>query len=197
MAIARVRPFPAPPAPTHGPWKAADLEGFPDDGYQYEIWHGELIRMAPAGGRHGECEANLVVALRQQTRRLGPVYAGDTGFLLRENPDELVSPDVAFVRHERLPPRAARTKYLRVVPDLVVEIRSPNDRESDIRAKIDLYTDSGVALIWLVDPQQETVEELGAVAVDPPRVLRASSGDELDGGDVVPGCRIALADVFD
>ncbi len=92
MVIARVQPFPPPPAPAPGPWKAADVERFPDDGYRYEIWRGELVRMAPAGGRHGECEANLVAALRQQTRALGRVYTGDTGFLLRRDPDVLVSP---------------------------------------------------------------------------------------------------------
>src|SRR5918912_656082 len=78
--------------------------------------------MAPAGGRHGECEANLVAALRQHTRGLGRVYTGDTGFLLRERPDELVSPDVAFVRTDRLPPPPERIGCLRVVPDLVAEI---------------------------------------------------------------------------
>src|SRR5437879_4046481 len=63
MAIAQVRPFPIPESPAPGPWQPADLERFPDDGYQYEIWHGELVRMAPAGGRHGEGEVKLIVAL--------------------------------------------------------------------------------------------------------------------------------------
>src|SRR5919202_4556044 len=138
MAISRPQPFPIPSSPAPGPWKAADLERFPDDGYRYEIWHGELVRMAPAGGRHGECEANLVAALRQQARGQGRVYTGDTGFLLREDPDELVSPDVAFVRLERLPPPAERVGYLRVVPDLAVEIRSPNDTDADVQAKVAL-----------------------------------------------------------
>src|SRR6266568_4610067 len=168
MAIVQLRTFPTPPRPAPGPWKAADLERFPDDGYQYEIWHGELVRMAPAGGRHGECEAKLVTALDVQLPTLGRVYTGDTGFLMREDPDELVSPDVAFVRHDRLPPPAERTRYLRVVPDLAVEIRSPNDAEADVRAKVSLYLEVGVALVWIVDPQKQTVEEL--------RPATASSG---------------------
>jgi Uma2 family endonuclease len=130
MAIAQVRPFEAPERPAPGPWKPADLERFPDDGYQYEIWHGELVRMAPAGGRHGECETRLIVALGVQLDALGRVYSGDTGFILRERPADLVSPDVAFVRYDRLPPAAERVRFLRVVPDLAVEIRSPTDGES-------------------------------------------------------------------
>jgi Uma2 family endonuclease len=198
MAIARVRPFPASPRPAPGPWKAADVERFPDDGYRYEIWHGELLRMAPAGGRHGECEANLVAALRQQTPALGRVYTGDTGFLLREDPDELVSPDVAFVRHERLPPPAERISYLRVVPDLVVEIRSPNDAEAEVRAKLSLYLEVGVALVWIVDPQNQTVEEVRASAsgLSNSRLMRGGAGDVLDGGELLPGVRVSLADIF-
>src|SRR6266852_4794200 len=199
MAIARVRPFPPPPAPAPGPWTAADVARFPDDGYRYEIWHGELVRMAPAGGRHGECEANLVTVLRQQTRALGRVYTGDTGFVLREDPDELVSPDVAFVRHDRLPAPAERIICLRVVPDLVVEIRSPNDAEADVCAKLSLYLELGVPLVWIVDPQKQTVEEVRASArgVSDSRLMRADAGDVLAGGELLRGFRLSLADVFE
>jgi len=55
-------------------------------------------------GRHGECEANLVAALHTHLGATGRVYPGDTGFILRESPTHLVSPNVAFVRHDRLPP---------------------------------------------------------------------------------------------
>ncbi len=175
------------------------MERFPDDGYRYEIWHGELVRMAPAGGRHGECEANLVAALRQQARALGRVYAGDTGFLLRRDPDELVSPDVAFVRHDRLPPPAERISYLRVVPDVVVEIRSPNDADADVRAKLSLYLEVGVALVWILDPQKQTVEEFRASAsgLSDSTLMRADAGDVLEGGDHLPGFRVSLSEIFD
>jgi Uma2 family endonuclease len=127
------------------------------------------------------------------------VYTGDTGFLLREDPDELVSPDVALVRHERLPPPAERLSYLRLVPDLVVEIRSPNDAEADVRAKLSLYVEVGVPLVWIVDPQKQTVEEARAssTGLSDSRLMRADAGDVLDGGDLLPGFRVSLADVFE
>jgi Uma2 family endonuclease len=199
MAISRARPFPPPKGPAPGPWRAADLDRFPDDGYQYEIWHGQLVRTAPGGGRHGECEANLVTALRQQTRSLGRVYTGDTGFLLRENPDELVSPDVAFVRTNRLPPPAERIGYLHVVPDLVAEIRSPTDSDADVQAKLDLYVSAGVPLVWLVDPRQQTIQEIRSrsPAASQTSLLRTEADHALDGGDVVPGFRLPVAAVFE
>src|SRR5438128_4876671 len=201
MAIAQVRTFPTPERPAPGPWKPADVERFPDDGYQYEIWHGELVRVAPAGGRHGECEVRLIIALGVQLDALGRVYSGDTGFILRERPADLVSPDVAFVRHERLPPAEERTRFLRVVPDLAVEVRSPTASEVDVRAKLDLYIAAGVRLVWLVDPRTQTVEELhsdpaGPHVETPRRVLRADAGDVLEVDDVLPGFRLSVADVF-
>ena len=198
MAISRAQPFPIPSTPAPGPWKAADLERFPEDGYQYEIWHGELVRMAPAGGRHGECEANLVTALHQQTRGLGRVYTGDTGFLLHEDPDELVSPDVAFVRLERLPPPAERVSYLRVVPDLAIEIRSPSETDAEVQAKVALYLRTGVQLVWLVDPRQQTIDEVRPSTAASPgtKRLRAEAGDVLKAEAVVPGFRLPLSEVF-
>ncbi|MBV9599254.1 MAG: Uma2 family endonuclease [Chloroflexi bacterium] len=202
MAIAQVRTFPTPERPAPGPWKPADLERFPDDGYQYEIWHGELVRMAPAGGRHGECEANVVSALHTQLGTLGRVYTGDTGFILRERPTDLVSPDVAFVRHDRLPPADQRVRFLKVVPDLAVEIRSPSDNDADVRAKVELYMNSGVRLVWLVDPRTRRVEEVRPAAggsqqaAVQSRVRRAEAGDVLEDAQVLPGFRLSLAAVF-
>jgi Uma2 family endonuclease len=202
MAITELRTFEVPERPAPGPWKAADLERFPDDGYQYEIWHGELVRMAPAGGRHGECEAKLVMALGVQLGAIGRVYTGDTGFVLRERPTDLVSPDVAFVRHDRLPPAEERTRFLRVVPDLAVEIRSPTGTEADVRTKLSLYMATGVRLVWLVNPRTLTVEELQPDPAEAhggmhSRVLRADAGDVLEAEDVLPGFRLSVKEIFD
>ncbi len=128
-------------------------------------------------------------------------HTGDTGFMLRERPTDLVSPDVAFVRHDRLPPADARTRFLRVVPDLAVEIRSPTETEADVRTKLGLYIATGVRLVWLVDPRTRTVEELRPDPVEPrggthSRVLRANASDVLEAEDVLPGFRLSVADVF-
>jgi Uma2 family endonuclease len=96
---------------------------------------------------------------------------------------------VAFVHHDRLPLPAERISYLRVVPDLVVEIRSPNDAEADVRAKLSLYLEVGVPLVWIVDPQKQMVEEVRASAsgLRDSRLTRADAGYVLEGGDLCPG----------
>ena len=80
---------PDPAHPCTRSVEAADFEHFPGDGYQYEIWHGELVRMAPAG--RGTVSARPISSPHCASRPVvwGRVYVGDTGFLLHEDPDEL------------------------------------------------------------------------------------------------------------
>lgn len=79
-----------------------------------------------------------------------------------------------------------------LAPDLVVEVVSPGDRFDEIAEKIDLYQRAGVPLIWLVVPRLRlvVVHRLG----EPQATLR--DGEFLDGGDVVPGFQLAVAEIF-
>jgi hypothetical protein len=71
------------------------------------------------------------------SRRLGRVYGPDTGFVIADDPPTVRVPDVAFVRADRLPPDRDRGRFLRVPPDLVVEILSisPSESGSEVLAK--------------------------------------------------------------
>jgi Uma2 family endonuclease len=102
-------------------------------------------------------------------------------------------PDVAFVRTERMPQGEARRHFPRLAPDLVVEVLSPTDRASDVLAKVAMYQEAGVPLIWLVDPEVQTVTVLATNL--PPVTLHP--GDTLNGGNVLPDLQIAIADIFE
>jgi Uma2 family endonuclease len=184
-------------APPHerallGPWTVDDLEHLPDDDFRYEVWDGELTRMPPAGGRHNEVETDLAFALREAAGATGRVYTGDTGFRLMER--RSISPDVAFVRRERLPPPEDRVGFLPVLPDLAVEVRSPSDSDEDLRIKVERYLTLGVPLVWVVDPEHRTAEVHRPGR--PSRLLRADRSDVLEGEDVVPMFRLALEQLF-
>ncbi|MCY3843076.1 MAG: Uma2 family endonuclease [Acidobacteria bacterium] len=75
-----------------------------DLGKRTELVRGDLIVMAPAGGRHGQVahKVALLVGNHVLERNLGRVFAAETGFLLRRDPDTVRAPDVAFVAAERL-----------------------------------------------------------------------------------------------
>jgi Uma2 family endonuclease len=71
-------------------------------------------------------------------------------------------------------------------------VLSPADRASEVVAKLEMYQEAGVPLIWLVDPDKATVTIIAAG--QPTRVMK--QGDTLDGGDVLPGFSVAVAEIF-
>lgn len=69
---------------------------------------------------------------------------------------------------------------------------SPSDTWSEVHEKLAEYFAIGVVLIWVVDPQLEQVHVYRALD----DVTLLTKADELTGGEVLPGFRLALADLF-
>ena len=174
---------------------AEDLHDFPDDGKRYELVEGELTTMPPAGFGHGSVELTIGsrLLLFARDRRLGEVVVGDVGFVLARNPDTVLAPDVAFVRADRVPSPEDRHKFAELAPDLVVEVVAPSDRPTDVTAKARRWVEAGVRLVWVVHPDRRTVAVYG-----PGDAVHVVSDDgDLDGGDVLPGFRLPVAELFD
>lgn len=73
-------------------------------------------------------------------------------------------PDVAYISYERMPfEELERFDAPPIAPDVVVEIRSPGDRQEDIDEKVRVYLAAGTRVIFLVDPDEKSVV---AVTVD-------------------------------
>jgi Uma2 family endonuclease len=175
---------------------ADQLLHWPDPDARLELVAGVVHHMTPAGAGHGMIGVRLVVLLdgHVRPRRLGAVFGPDTGFWLRRDPDTVRAPDVAFVAAGRLPPDGVSMRgFLELAPDLAVEIRSPGDRTRGSRAKIAEYLAAGVRQVWVVDPPARAVTAHGPGGASP----TAREGEELDGGDVVPGFRCAVAALFE
>ena len=173
---------------------ADDLERMELDDRRVELIGGTLVEMTPTGERHSDVGAGFVARLwlHAVPSGLGRVYGADAGFVLFADPHLVRVPDAAFVRADRLPPDAERDRFLRLAPDLVVEVVSPSDRPAAVTAKAMLWLDAGTRLVWVVDPCARTVTAYGPDRS--PLVLR--EGDVLDGGEVLPGFRLAVADLF-
>jgi Uma2 family endonuclease len=173
---------------------ADDLLLMPSDGFRYDLIRGELRRMAAAGFRHGKIGMRIGGRVEQfvSDRRLGDVVAAETGFRLDRDPDVMLGPDLAFVRAGRISADADQDKYLELAPDLVLEVASPGDPLREVMEKVDLYLHYGVPLVWLALPKRRVVM---VFAADQPSVT-LGEGDTLDGGDVLPGFRFPVADIF-
>lgn len=149
--------------------------------------------MTPAGFRHGEVAGAVAGALIEyvKPRRLGAVTTAEAGFQIGHDPDTVRAPDVAFVRAERL--ALSRSEgFFQGAPDLAVEVLSPGDRASEVTAKVQDWLDAGSSVVWVVDPQTNTV----SVHQGRGEATILRSGDTLTGGELIPGLRIAVAELF-
>ena len=124
---------------------AAQLLQLPDDGNRYELVRGELVAMAPAGFLHGVIVDRIGRRIGDYAERhsLGVSVAAETGFQIERDADTVRAPDYAFIFHERLSGRSPATGYAEVTPDLVVEVISPRDRQSDVDAKTAMWLHAG------------------------------------------------------
>src|SRR5690349_4622581 len=120
---------------------AADVAALPTQlpsgPVRYELHHGRLITMAPAGGEHGFVEGNLVAALKVQGEfnGLGKAGGGEIGIVLARDPDHVYGADTLFVSNARLPIRYSPEGYLETIPELVVEVRSKNESLPSLQRK--------------------------------------------------------------
>jgi Uma2 family endonuclease len=174
---------------------ADDLLRLPRDGCRYELVRGELRTLPPFGWGHGDETSVFDGSLGPYVRmhRLGRVLAGAPGFRLTTDPDTVRAPDVAFIRHERLPAGISRRGYFPGAPDLAVEVISPNDLYTEVDEKVAAWLEHGTQIVFVVNPRRRTV------AVhrpgQPVRILGIE--DTLDGEEVVPGWRFPIRDLFD
>jgi Uma2 family endonuclease len=191
---------PQPPLPEPQPrlLTVADLAVLPSElpsgPVLYELDNGRLVIMPPPGDIHGAVESNIVTDLKVQGERrgLGKVRSGDVGIILWRHPDRVVGTDALFVANQSLPIRLSREGYLETIPDLVVEVRSKNDTQPEIDAKVRDYLRAGVRVVWVADPERQTV-----TAYRPgqePQVFTAS--DTLTVEDVIPGFQVPVQQIF-
>jgi Uma2 family endonuclease len=180
--------------PTSGPMTADQLLRLPPDGRRYELVEGELKVMTPASPRHGRIANTVAFLLTQHVRQhdLGIVYAAETGFQLRENPDTVRAADAAFVARSRIPAEGEPEGYWAIAPDLVVKVVSPSDSASEVQSKVADWLEAGCQLVWVVYPDTQTVTEYHSLA----EIQVLTAGQALEGGDILPGFACLISEIF-
>lgn len=158
-----------------------------------ELVNGRVVPMAPAGEHHGGVEFDLAFELVAYARRTGRGRAvgGEVGIYTSRNPDTVRAADAIFISHERRARRGSSV-FLDVAPELVVEIRSPDDRPGEMKTKIREYLAIGVDRVWIVDPRRRQVQ----IYRSPEQVETLEMGDTLRDNEILPGFSLPLSDLF-
>ena len=98
-----------------------------------------------------------------------------------------------FYSNERVEELGDITGFLRLAPDLAVEVMSPGDTYTEVEEKVAEYFNAGVRLIWIVIPKTQSIH----VYRPSKEALRLKSDDLLKGEDVLPGFEIKVAELFE
>jgi Uma2 family endonuclease len=169
-----------------------------------ELINGEWRAKVPTNALHNEILHRLFFAVVAFVERLSLGLARmEATFILpeRDAPDWVRgsrTPDFLFYTAERIRQYKAahpdwQGKPYAIVPDLVVEVVSPNDSADQVTGKVDLYLADGVREVWVVYPAAGTIM-IYAPDSETVRLLRRDS--MLGDSDVLPGFQLSLHDLF-
>lgn len=162
-------------------------------GKMFDLINGKPIEVMPAGIEHGLIAMNLGAAIYAfvKSRNLGYVLAAETGVYLTRNPDTVRGADVTFIQHSKMPYPMVKG-FGEIIPDLVVEVVSPNDTPKEVREKTAQWLAAGVELVWLIYPEDKRAEVHTPNAA--PELIEESGS--LDGKNVLPDFALKLTEIF-
>ncbi|MGA9922929.1 MAG: Uma2 family endonuclease [Isosphaeraceae bacterium] len=186
-------PIPAESMPPVPP-STALAPTIPDD-MLYEVVDGQVVEKKMSA-RETEIASILVGLLTSylRTNRLGKVV-GEMLFRISPENDLRRRPDVAFVSHARWPfnRRVPKVTPWDMVPDLAIEVISESNSAYEVLEKIHEYFAAGVSRVWVVYPDQAQVY----LYASPTQIQVLKIGQELDGGDLLPGFHLPVAALFE
>ena len=142
---------------------------------------GELVIVAPTGGKTGIRNAKLTMAFGLWAERDGTGQNFDSSTLFSLPNGARRSPDLSWIRNERweaLSPQQ-QEQFPPLCPDFVVELRSKTDSLKSLTEKMQEYITNGAELGWLIDPSERKVHVyrpgLAADILDDPETVSGES----------------------
>jgi Uma2 family endonuclease len=155
-----------------------------------ELIEGEIVEKMP-NEEHGYLVMELGYFLRDYLKRAG-FGRVVTEVRLRIDLDghsESRLPDLAIFRDGTRPIQTMG--HLTTLPDIVVEVQSPDDSRGMLIDKADLYLAAGIDEVWLVLPHRRMIE-----VVTRERIRLYQADDALESPERLPAFRLPLPDLF-
>lgn len=155
----------------------------------FELIDGEIVEKVPTE-EHGIIVLNIAAPVREWVRRY---KRGRVGVEIRYNrPGDKLNarlPDISYRIDTSAP--VVRKGGVPVMPDLAVEVQSPDQSDDFMAEKAAYYLANGARMVWLVFPAKRTVE-----VHTPGKIETLVEGDTLDGADILPGFTLSMSEIF-
>jgi Uma2 family endonuclease len=121
------------------------------------------------------------------------VTLGEAGYI-RLGENQVRAPDVTFVPWSEFPNGEVPEDeaFWSVAPGLIVEVLSLGNTKAEIDRKLAEFFEIGCKLAWVIDPRAKTAK----VYTSAKKFKEYGKTDTLDGGKVLPGFKLPLADLF-
>jgi Uma2 family endonuclease len=182
--------------PTREPLLTAEQFGErPDPGYPEELVRGRIVTIPPPKPRHGQICARAVYLLTRflEENNRGHVLSNDSGVITERGPDTVRGADVAYCSYDRIPKGPLPDRYFDIVPELIIEVRSPSDGWPKVFQKASEYLAAGVSVVVVLDDQRRSAHVLGADGT-----ARMLAGDEeLTIPEILGDFRVAVRRFFE
>jgi Uma2 family endonuclease len=171
-----------------------DFEAFTElsenENRSFELIHGEIVEKMPTA-YHGLIVHLLggYIFMYLQQNPIGWAMV-ETKCALPDDEENAYQPDLCFVR-ETAERKFEKVKALPYIPDLTVEVLSPKQSPRLMLDKALYYLANGGQMVWLVYPEKQIVE---VITQGERQILTIE--DTLEGGDVLPGLKIPVKEIF-
>ncbi|MGH9755906.1 MAG: Uma2 family endonuclease [Blastocatellia bacterium] len=158
---------------------------------EYEMVNGDPEAIRMGSSKHSGVGTRLIIrgGAHVEANKLGAVYGPDATFQIG-NRERM--PDISFLSAARIPEEGETEEKWNIVPDLAVEVVSPNETWEKVNDKILEYFDAGVRQVWLISLKHRRVyiyDSLNLV-----RIL--TEENELTSEELLPGFRCRIGDLF-
>lgn len=154
----------------------------------FELINGEIVEKVPTQ-KHGVIAVNISTELKLYSRSQGGVVAVEVRHRMPDDAHNAYLPDVAYYADDSKP--LVDTGPVPYMPDVAVEIQSPSDSLTQLRAKARYYLAHGTSLVWIIVTEKRLVEVYTADFED---IL--TDDDVIEGGAVLPGFQVAVKDIL-
>ncbi len=145
--------------PNAPPARVDELLHLPDDGWQYEVVRGVLVRMAGSGQQATALAAKLLARLfvYVEAHDLGVVTGAD-GVYKFPHAETGLLPDVGFYHNARQLLIKDVTKPIPFAPDFAIEVVSPSQGSPEMAEKARVYLSNGTSEVWTFWPASSQVD---------------------------------------